>query len=493
MRVQVRLKLRRLVLAVIALLSFGAILVKQSDQYVRVSAAPQTLAIVNAASYLGGPLARGSLASAFGNNLSSTTEKSQTNPAPTKLAGVMLQIIDSANAAYDAALVYVDSKQINYVIPEEAALGAARVVIKRGDEIIGEGKLEIADAAPALFTAGDRKLAVGMAGADGASVVNTDGSPRSVSLSTPWQPSSVTLLGTGLRYASNLRVRIGDQEVAPSFVGPHPDAPGVDQVEVKIPTTMSTGLTTLSLVVNTEPSATAPSATAAPASADSSSAAAVTSNAAQLLVQPDAPPSPFVLSAADVQLIIAQAVAKAQQLNFLATIAVVDKEGNPLGVFKMNNARSDVLVGSTNLLTGQPSKPTLVQDPDGLERVTLPLAQGLGLLSDGAALAAISKAGTSAFFCTQGSAITTRTASFIVQENFPPTITSQPGGPLFGVQFSSLPCSDVRQVLSTLPLGLAGDPGSAGIYKNGVAVGGVGIEGDGFYSIDINIQDFEQP
>src|SRR5262249_34722783 len=119
-----------------------------------------------------------------------------------------------------------------------------------------------------------------------------------------------------------------------------------------------------------------------------------------------------------------------------------------------------------------------------------PLAPGLGLLSDGAALAAISKAGTSAFFSTQGSAISTRTASFIIQANFPPRIPNQAGGPLFGVQFSQLPCSDVRNPsarnLPNLPLGLAGDPGSASMYKNGVAVGGIGVEVDGIYSIDVN-------
>ncbi len=68
-----------------------------------------------------------------------------------------------------------------------------------------------------------------------------------------------------------------------------------------------------------------------------------------------------------------------------------------------------------------------------------------------ASFAAISKAGTAAFFSTQGSAITTRTASFIIQEHFPPLVSSQPGGPLFGVQFSQLPCSDVK--IPNLPLG----------------------------------------
>jgi hypothetical protein len=61
---------------------------------------------------------------------------------------------------------------------------------------------------------------------------------------------------------------------------------------------------------------------------------------------------------------------------------------------------------------------------------------------------------------------------------------------LFGVQFSQLPCSDVK--MPNLPLGLSGDPGSAPIYKNGVAAGGVGIEGDGLYSIDLDASDQDQ-
>ena len=502
MRVQVRLNLRRLVLAVIALLSFGAILLKQSDQYLRVSAAPRKVRSVNAASYLGGPLARGSLVSAFGNDLSAATEKAQTNPAPMKLAGVMVQLIDSANVTHDAQLAYVDAKQINYVIPDEAALGAAKIVVKKdkSEEIIAEGELEIADSSPALFASGsgERKFAagtVGANGANGASLVNSDGTPRAIRPGSPLDPNTVTLFGTGLRYASSVLVRVGDQEVQPLSVRPDPEAPGVDRITVKIPVTAKSGMNNISLVVSANSSGAAQSSpsTLSAAAADSTT---LVSNSVQALVSGDAPPSPFTLSPDDVRQIIAQAVAKAQQLNFPVTIAVVDTEGNVLGIFKMNGAPSSILVGSTNLLNGQPQKPTLVNDPDGLERVTLPLANGLGLLSDGAALAAISKAGTAAFFSTQGSAISTRTASFIIQENFPPTITSQIGGPLFGVQFSQLPCSDVRnlndRLLGNLPLGLAGDPGGLPIYKNGVAVGGVGIEGDTFYSIDLNIQDFEQ-
>ncbi len=103
----------------------------------------------------------------------------------------------------------------------------------------------------------------------------------------------------------------------------------------------------------------------------------------------------------------------------------------------------------------------------------------------------MSKAGTASVFSTQGNAFTTRTASFIIQEHFPPATAFQPSGPLFGVQFSQLPCSDIKR--PALPLGLSADPGSAPLYKNGVAVGGVGIEGDGLYTLDKDPADFDKP
>ncbi len=498
MRLQFRLSLRHLVLALIALFSFGAIVIKQSDQALKVSAAVQTVETVNAASQEKGPVAPGSLVSTFGNKLATQTEKSQSGSPPTELGGVTIKIVDSANVSHDAPLVYVSPKQINYLIPSDVALGAAQVAIRNGDGVVAQGKLEIVASAPALFTkgSGERKTVAAMASSNGEgfqSAVEADGSPRMVSLGAPWDPTTLTLLATGLGAAQDVKVRIGNEELTPKSVSQDDETPGVTQIQVALPMTLSRGMTDVTLVVNTQSSGSVGALAAS--GATQSTATVQASNTAQLLVQPPAPPGPNVLSAADVQTIIAQAVAKAQQMGFLATIAVVDKEGNALGVFKMNGARNDVLLGSTNLLTGQPSKSSLILDPDGLERVTLPLPGAPpGLLSDGAALAAISKAGTAAFFSTQGSSITTRTASFIIQENFPPGVSSQPGGPLFGVQFSQLPCSDFRGNvgLSTLPLGLAGDPGGVGIYKNGVAVGGVGVEGDGFYSIDIDPSDFDR-
>lgn len=173
------------------------------------------------------------------------------------------------------------------------------------------------------------------------------------------------------------------------------------------------------------------------------------------------------LTPADVQTLIAQSVSAAVQLNQNVSVAVTDREGNVLGVFVMTGANSMTQIRSVGTV-GR-----------GLEGINVP-----------AFAAAISKAGTAALFSTSGNAFTTRTAGFIIQEHFPPGVDFRAGGPLYGVQFSSLPCSDIKK--PGLPLGLSGDPGGMPVYKNGVAVGGIGVEGDGLYTIDRDPSDFDQ-
>lgn len=174
------------------------------------------------------------------------------------------------------------------------------------------------------------------------------------------------------------------------------------------------------------------------------------------------------LTPADVQTLISQSVSAAVQLNQKVTVAVTDREGHVLGVFVMTGANATTQIRSVGTI-GR-----------GLEGVNVP-----------ASTAAISKAGTGALFSTSGNAFTTRTAGFIIQEHFPPSIDFRAGGPLYGVQFSSLQCSDIKK--PGLPLGLSGDPGGLPVYKNGVAVGGIGVEGDGVYTVDRDPSDFDQP
>lgn len=184
------------------------------------------------------------------------------------------------------------------------------------------------------------------------------------------------------------------------------------------------------------------------------------------------------LTTADVEQIIAQAVAEAGARSAPATIAVVDRVGNVLGVFAM---------------TGADATTTVRPGPTGSDTIL----QGVEVPST---LAAISKAITGAYLSSGGNAFSTRTASQIVQEHFPPAPTTAglESGPLFGVQFSQLPCSDFNTRFASggarigpqrAPLGLAADPGGFPLYKDGFVVGGVGVVSDGDYGFDPDILD----
>ena len=174
-----------------------------------------------------------------------------------------------------------------------------------------------------------------------------------------------------------------------------------------------------------------------------------------------APPvvAPEQLTLADVQRVFAQAISRAVVKAPHAVVAVVDREGFVLGVWSVDGtAPSDLKTG-----------------------------------------AAVAEAGTAAFLSSDENAFTSRTAEFIIQQNFPPGIDNRPTGPLVGVEFSNLPFSDVNRfkrldpgpngevpgqpgngfVNGSLGTGilntrLNGRSGSAPLYKNGILVGGVG-------------------
>lgn len=193
------------------------------------------------------------------------------------------------------------------------------------------------------------------------------------------------------------------------------------------------------------------------------------------------PPAAEALSVDDVKAVIAHAAAEAVTRKLPAVIAVTDRVGNVLAVFQMTGARTT-------------ARTSPAPNGDNLD------AQGLVVP---AAAAAIAKAITGAYLSSGGDAFSTRTASEIVQQHFPPA-TSTPGlesGPLFGVQFSQLPCSDLAARFNSAggagamigpkrsPLGLAADPGGFPLYKNGVLVGAVGVMADGDYGFDPNVLD----
>jgi len=153
------------------------------------------------------------------------------------------------------------------------------------------------------------------------------------------------------------------------------------------------------------------------------------------------------LTLADVNTIVAQAAQAAIAYgDTKAVISVSDREGYILAVYGVNGA------------------PTLATT--GLAEVN-----------------AIDKAGTAAYLSSNGEAFTSRTAGFIIQPHFPPGIMNTGTGPLTGVGLSSLPFSDINHfrnpaapAAGIADTSLSGNPGGVPLYKNGVAVGAVGVD-----------------
>lgn len=196
------------------------------------------------------------------------------------------------------------------------------------------------------------------------------------------------------------------------------------------------------------------------------------------------------LGISDVQQIIAQGVAEAQARGLVATIAVVDRVGNVLGVYQMHPSGSSAEDYKTMRISTQSGA------TGGLEGIEL-VPSTLG---------AIAKAVTGAYLSSEGNAFSTRTASQIIQEHFNPGEEQKPAGPLFGVQFSQLACSDFMGAFvdggstppgpKRSPLGLSGDPGGFPLYSGGTVVGGVGVMAGPanekpLYTIDRNVTDVD--
>jgi uncharacterized protein GlcG (DUF336 family) len=125
-------------------------------------------------------------------------------------------------------------------------------------------------------------------------------------------------------------------------------------------------------------------------------------------------------------------------------IAVTDRQGNVLGVFRMNDATRfshDV---------------------------------------------AVQKSRTASFLSDDHHAFSTRAVGFVSQRFFPPGQSSQTRGPLFHLQNElSSPANLTATPDGPLRDGVTIFPGGFPLYKNGKLVGGIGISGDGVDQDDI--------
>jgi uncharacterized protein (TIGR03437 family) len=195
------------------------------------------LATVSGASFdPAGPVAPESIASAFGMDLSPTTEGADSLPLPYWLAGRQIRVTDSVGIERFAPLFYVSPTQINFLVPAGTSAGIAIVRLLAGEgQPIAEGSVQVEAVAPGLFTTtSDGK---GLAAAN--KVRAADGA------------LIVVLFGTGIRGSGGIagvQARVGGQPAIVEYAGPQPTFVGLDQLNIRLPAA-TTGRVEIEVIV----------------------------------------------------------------------------------------------------------------------------------------------------------------------------------------------------------------------------------------------------
>jgi uncharacterized protein (TIGR03437 family) len=128
-------------------------------------AQPTVGGIVNGASFVQGQaIAPGSLFSIFGSKLAAAPASADTIPLSTTLGGVTVKFV-SGSTSVDAPLLYLQSNQINAVVPWNVVPGEATVVVTDSGGTSAPASVKIGEFSPAVFAIGTM-----------AAVQNVDGS-----------------------------------------------------------------------------------------------------------------------------------------------------------------------------------------------------------------------------------------------------------------------------------------------------------------------------
>lgn len=188
-------------------------------------------------------LAPGMIASGFGSALAPALEVAGAGPLPLSLGGTRVEIIDALGVEHRAPLFFVSPTQINFLIPASVSRGVAliRAITAQGARI--EGTIQIARAAPGLYTA--RANGVGIAAAfalridgDGTRTQSlifdpATGSGVPINVSRPDSQVYLLLFGTGIRgYTSGVAARIGSESIPILGAVPQGEFEGLDQVNI---------------------------------------------------------------------------------------------------------------------------------------------------------------------------------------------------------------------------------------------------------------------
>ncbi|HKX28159.1 MAG TPA: hypothetical protein VJ302_10725 [Blastocatellia bacterium] len=193
-----------------------------------------TLAVQNAASADTSQVARGSIVSIYGDNLSALSSGDMGANPPFEFNNVTVSFNGIA-----ARLLSVQPNQINLVIPGGIASNDSLDFWVNNNGVRAAGKVKVVDVAPGLFVGGPNRNIPSAR----CSRIASDGTETPVS-APPCQVVDggsyyLVVDGTGWRNTTNVQVKIGDQTITPAFSGASPEKVGLDQVRVQLTSTLA--------------------------------------------------------------------------------------------------------------------------------------------------------------------------------------------------------------------------------------------------------------
>ncbi len=195
---------------------------------------------VNAGSFIPGAVAPGSIVSGFGSTVTAS------GASALKEVG----FFDAAGNELVATIFATSTGQVNYQIPPDAALGTGTAFFFASDGTLVLGSVNVVPVAPGIFTVGSKSLAAAQVVTTHADKSQTTTStanctstgcvPVPINLGSSTDQVFLLLYATGLRGAkqSEVTVQVGDMNLTPEFAGPQGAFIGLDQINVKLPSTL---------------------------------------------------------------------------------------------------------------------------------------------------------------------------------------------------------------------------------------------------------------
>jgi uncharacterized protein (TIGR03437 family) len=206
--------------------------------------------VISAATSSVATIAPGELATAFGQNLSAGTPPEIFGPLPTLYYGNSVSIVDSASKTWAAPLNFVSPNEVTFTVPSGVAAGAATVNLMSSNGTQTAGNIQVAAAAPALFTLNGSSLAAAETITVAANGTQTYGSTYQTTAGASLASSPINLsngavylvlyaTGMDAATAANTTVTIGGATAQVLYAGTQNLFAGLDQINVLLPASLA--------------------------------------------------------------------------------------------------------------------------------------------------------------------------------------------------------------------------------------------------------------